>query len=79
MKNTPIDYDNLQNPTKTNILCWWDEVLYLRAQYILWFHALTDEAKVWVAVNWRSHSQSVLVSSHQTYADGLTVVGRPTK
>jgi len=35
MKNTPMDYDDLQNPTATNILQWRGQVLCRRAQQVV--------------------------------------------
>lgn len=46
MKNTPMDYDDLQIPAATNILHWRGQVLCRSAQRVVWFHALTDEVKV---------------------------------
>jgi hypothetical protein len=46
MKNTPMDYDELQKPTATNILHWRGQVLWRRAQQVVWFHDLIDKVKV---------------------------------
>jgi hypothetical protein len=59
MKNTSMDYDDLQNQTSANIFHWRGHVLCCRAQQVVWFHVLSAEVKVYVAVNWRLHSQSV--------------------